>query len=179
MPQIIDKIKSEFSHYDISVYEPEKSIAFGAALYAANCKNESYLQDISSLSYGIRCYENYDKNPNKRIVVNIIKKGNVLPKSDEHTFLTIEDNQSSVVFYVFESNSSEDEYEYGEWMKEEFAIMKVTLELPKGCPKGTETHVKMTLNKDGLLEISARDNNNSKVTANKQLYFWLSKEVGG
>lgn len=171
MPQVIDRIKNEFPQYDINVYEPEKSIAFGAAFYAANCKNESYLQDRSSLSYGIRCYEDYDNNPNKRIIVNIIKKGDSLPKSNEHSFLTVEDNQTSVAFHVFESNSSDNEYEYCEWMNEKYDIMKITLELPKGCPKETETHVKMTLNKDGLLEISARDNNNSKVTAKKQLNF--------
>ena len=171
MPQIIERIKAEFPQYDISVYEPEKSIAFGTALYAANCKNESYLQDISSLSYGIRCYDDYDKDPRKMIVVNLVKKGDLLPKTASHSFRTVEDNQSTCAFYVFESTNKDDQYEYGDWMKDEYAIMKVNLELPNGSPKDTQTHVDMTLSKDGLLEIRAYDNNNNTVNAKKQLYF--------
>ena len=45
------------------------------------------------------------------------------------------------------------------------------LELPAGCPKGTEMILKIVLNEDGILEATARDLNGHSVTVHKKLNF--------
>ena len=172
MPQVIEGLKSSFPNMEIQVFEPEKAVAFGAAIYAQFCKESgagaSVLSDIAPYSYGIRCYEDYDRNPDREIVVNLIFKGDRLPKRNKHTFVTVKHKQSALSFKVFESSLTKKEcelYEVGDY------VMEIVLSLPHLPPKGTAVEVTMTLNADGLIEAVADDGKGHIISGNKHLNF--------
>ena len=148
------------------IFEPENSIACGAAIYAQSC---DIVSDIAAYSYGIRCYQDYDKDPVKKIIVNLIKKGDRLPKTGEYHFSTIEDDMGTSSFKVFESAVTEDECEPEAVPAEH--ILEVVLDLPEGTPKGTSVTAKMTLTTDGLIEVIADDKNGHISKGRKKLNF--------
>ena len=172
MPQVIEGLTRAFPNMEIKVFEPEKAVAVGAAIYADFCEEtgvgSSVLSDIAPYSYGIRCYENYDVDSDREIIVNLILKSDRLPITKPHSFITIRNQQSSVVFPVFESNLNKKECEIDEVGE---CIMEVELPLPHKPPKGTSINVKMTLTTDGLIEIIADDSSGHNIKAEKHLNF--------
>ena len=172
MPQVIEGLGKAFPSMEIKVFEPEKAVALGAAIYAQFCKESrvgaSVLSDIAPYSYGIRCYEDYDRNPDREIVVNIIFKGDRLSRTNKHNFSTVMDKQSALVFKVFESTLTKENcelYEVGDY------IMEIELPLPHRPPKNTRIEVTMTLNADGLIEAVADDGKGHVTRGNKHLNF--------
>lgn len=170
MPQVQEGLKAQFKDIDIQIFEPEKAIAIGAAIYAEFCDEKPYLlADISAFSYGVRCYKDYDEDPNKLIIENFIKVDDQLPVTCTHNYLSIYDNQSSIKFEVFENEYMLDEYDCNG--QEGSSIMEVTIDLPPNSPKGTRIVVEMTLGIDGLLEITATSEEGKSISANKQLFY--------
>ncbi len=172
MPQVIEGLKDAFKGMDIRVYKPETAVALGAAIYAQFCKEHGagsrVLSDIAPYSYGIRCYEDYDKNPDREIVVNLIFKGDRLPKQSHNYFHTIRDEQTYLTFKVFESTLTKKNcelYEVGDY------VMEVELPLPHRPPKYTNVDVTMTLNADGLIEVTADDGKGHLIRGDKHLNF--------
>ncbi len=169
MPQVTQRLQKEFPYSDFRIYEPEKAIALGAAIYAQHCTaRDKYVRDIAAFSYGIRCYEDYDRS-DKRIVMNLIKKGQQLEARYKHRFTTAKADLLSVPLAVYESDTYEEQYDYH--MTDEDAIMHLEFYPPKGSPKGYVINVELVLTKDGLLEINATDNAGNVVSTNKQLSF--------
>ncbi len=166
MPQVLAGLAGAFPEMEIQIFEPEKSIACGAAIYAQSC---DIVSDIAAYSYGIRCYQDYDKDPVKKIIVNLIKKGDRLPKTGEYNFSTIEDDMGTSSFKVFESAVTEDECAPEAVPAEH--ILEVVLDLPEGTPKGTSVTAKMTLTTDGLIEVIADDKNGHISKGRKKLNF--------
>ena len=152
MPQVIECLKGEFPWMEIQVFEPEKAIAVGAAIYASE---GDIVSDIAPYSYGIKCYEDYDKDPNKSIVVNLIKKGDYLPKTQRHGFATVEEGLRTLSFKVFESSIVTERYDEHQISGD--YILKVNLDLPPNVPKGYSIKVDMTLTTDGLIKVYADD----------------------
>ena len=200
MPQVIEGLKKAFRDMEIQVFEPEKAVALGAAIYAQFCEEKGagskVLSDIAPYSYGIRCYEDYSKNPDKVIVVNLIFKGDRLPKKVKHGFATAQNKQASLIFKVFESTLAKKDcelYEVGENIeKKVYTLTEKTdykdginletlkinvknkdgeLPLPHRPPKDTSVEVTMTLNADGLIEVVADDKKGRIITGNKRLNF--------
>lgn len=172
MPQVIEGLKKAFPEMDIKVFEPEKAVAWGAAIYAEIFQETSaqnaFLSDIAPYSYGIRCYEDYDKNPEREIVVNMIFKNDRLPRIVDHNFATAYDNQEVVGFKVFESTMQKrncELYEVGDY------VMEVSLKMPYKTPRNTTIKVKMTLNVDGLIEIIADDGKGHTIRGEKHLNY--------
>lgn len=172
MPQVQEGLKRAFPRMEIQVFEPEKAIAIGAAIYAESCDIKSIdntlVSDITPFSYGIKCYENYAKDPNKMIILNLLKKGDRLPVSNNHSFVTIMDNQVASSFEVYENINKVDKYDYNPF---ENHIMEVVLELPPNKKKGYKTHVCLELSTNGMLNIKAYDNAGNIITASKKINF--------
>lgn len=172
MPQVIEGLKKAFPEMDIKVFEPEKAVAWGAAIYAEFCQEtgvrNAILSDIAPYSYGIRCYEDYSKNPEREIIVNLILKGEKLPRNANHNFYTIVNQQEFIDFKVFESTLKKRDcelYEVGDY------VMEVSLPLPHKPPKDTKVNVKMTLNIDGLIEVVAEDGKGHIIHGEKHLNY--------
>lgn len=154
MPQVIESLNREFPEMEVHVFEPEKAIAVGAAIYADK-KAAGFVSDIAPYSYGIRCYDDYDKNPNKFVVINLIRKGDRLPKTQRHGFATPTEGLTTLSFKVYESSISDESYDeeniYGEY------ILEVELDMPPNVPKDYSVKVDMTLTTDGLIKVYADD----------------------
>lgn len=170
MPQVQEGLKRAFPRKNIQVFEPEKAIAVGAAIYAQFCDGkDTFLSDIAAFSYGTDCCRDYDKDPDDMIVVNLIKRGDRLPITQDHGFLTTRDGQTKMYFDVIENSNAVSEYDYERGSAS--PIMRVVLEFPKPMPKGTSARLHMTLTTDGIIEVTADDKNGHTITARKQLNF--------
>ena len=170
MPQIQEGLLREFPTKTVQIFEPEKAIAIGAAIYAQYCDGQdTFLSDIAAFSYGTDCYRNYDKDPNDMIVVNLIKKGERLPVTREHGFTTMVENQKRMRFRIIENSNAVEEYSYQKGSAS--PIMEILLDLPPEMPKGTSAKLHMTLTADGIIEVTADDKRGKTISAKKQLYF--------
>lgn len=168
MPQVMEGLKKAFPGKEIQIYEPEKAIAIGAGIYAQFCDGkDSFLSDIASFSYGIKCWKNDEHK--EEIIVNLIKMGDRLPITKEHGFVSSSDDQRTLGFKVFENNNNSNEFDYK--AGELSSIMQLDLEIPQGSPKGTPARVYMTLTTDGILVVRAEDKNGHSVKIAKQLSF--------
>lgn len=163
MPQVKEGLKRAFPSMTIQMWKPEMAIAFGAAIYAANCDTNSFLQDVAAFSYGTNCYA---PGSDIKHFTNVIFKGDKLPVTKESSFLTRYDNQNGANFDIFESTITERNYPYDPDKK---PIIEMSLDLPYGYPKGTELVLQLTLGTDGLLTATASDENGHSITVHKQL----------
>lgn len=168
MPQVQEGLKNAFPSMNIRIYEPEKAIAIGAAIYAQYCDDkEVFLSDIAAFSYGAECFRNYDADPDDTIVVNLIQKGDRLPVTKKHRFKTIRDGQENVSFEIYESSKMVPEYDSE---ADALPIMNVILEMIPNMPKGTSITLHITLTTDGIIEAIADDEKGHTVKVKKQLY---------
>ena len=172
MPQVIEGLTNAFGD-KVQVFEPEKAIAYGAAIYAEACgiggvaSGKKLVQDIAAFSYGIKTHDGYDYS--NEYILNLIQKNVSLPFVSHHVFTPMENNQRYVTFSVYES-SIEKERCMVEEVPDEF-ILSVDLKLPPNTPRTASIDVDMSLTNDGLLEIKARDQNGNRCEAKKQLNF--------
>ncbi len=179
MPQVQEGLRKAFPNLKLRVYEPEKAIALGAAIYAQYCDtaisadsfsdNTGPVSDISPHSFGIRTFRDYDEDPFDEIIVNLILRKDRLPKSASHRFRTVEDGQTWVSFKVYESERTESEYKFDYDGKE--PVMDIQLDLHGAYPKDTRLQVDMNLNSSMLLCATAKDENGHSITVEQQLHF--------
>lgn len=170
MPQVQEGLKRAFPGKSVQVFEPEKAIAIGAAIYAQYCDGkDTFVSDIAAFSYGTDCYRDYDKNQDDLIVVNLIKKGDRLPKTSQHRFLTVYDGQSKLNLSIIENTNVVNEYDY---LKNSAPyIMDIILDLPPDTPKDTSVTLYLTLTADGILEGTGDDGKGHKISVKKQLIY--------
>ena len=109
MPQVPAEFKRRYPDIPIKIFEPEKAIAFGAAIYAQHLTNAQFLQDICKFSYGARYLENVDSEQYK--VWNMIFKDDPLPTSNESESYLVNDGDSFIYIPIFESECVDDVYD--------------------------------------------------------------------
>lgn len=169
MRQVRYNIKNAFPDMLVRLYEPEHAVVNGAAIYAELIHNDptaSVLSDVSVFSYGIRAYEDYDKDPNKLVIFNIVYKSSKLPTNGKHSFSTTRANQSAVDLNVFESENTSCKFELDQ---PHTHIGRVTFPLPPNARKGYSITCEMTLKGDGFLYFNAVDEAGKSVPAQFKL----------
>lgn len=112
MPQIRERMERDYPNIPVELYEPEKAIAFGAAIYAEKLGEDRFLQDICKFSYGIRYVQNYEEyHDEKRLrIFNKIFKGDTLPARASSDSSPLKDGYESVLFSIYESENMDDIY---------------------------------------------------------------------
>ncbi len=111
-------------------------------------------------SFGV---EAYDKNDELK-VSNIIIKNEPMEDgviSISKTFGTRDDNQENVDVVVYESDIMEENYD----VDPDFVLGTALLELPEGLPAGSPIEITLTLNNEGILNVTAKD-----LTGNKEVH---------
>lgn len=167
MPQVTEGLKKFFPQMELRIFEPEKSIAIGASVYAGCCNGkDTFLSDIASFSYGSDCCRDFDKDPNDKIVINLIQKGDRLPVTKGYRFSTTVDGQKYMRFNIYESDSEAREYDF---VPGKQPVMQLRLELPPGMPKRTVAVLRLTLTTDGIIEAVADDENGHSIKVQKRL----------
>ena len=124
------------------------------------------IRDIASFSYGIRAYEDYDRDKNKKAIFNLVRKGNPLPAKEVHTFCPPEDHLASVSLVIFESENRDSKYDEHLPCTN---IGHVSFPLPPNSTKHFQIHCEMSLLGDGFLYFNARDNEGNNVPARFKL----------
>lgn len=92
----------------------------------------------------------------ERRCVNLIKKNEAMNDGIIHGELnggTVYDGQGSVKFEIYESDLTDDDYE----VIPDFYLGNAILELPQRLPAGSPVTLKLTLNKEGILELTGID----------------------
>lgn len=112
MPQVRKAFKKNYPSIKVKLFEPEKAIAFGAAIFADHLAEDTFLHDICKFSYGARFIEDYDTyHDEKRYRIwNVIYKGSELPATGNTTSYALKDGQTGTYIEIFESTCTDDIY---------------------------------------------------------------------
>lgn len=161
MPQVRKAFEKNYPELKnrIKIYEPEKAIAFGAAIYAEHLTEESFLSDICKFSYGARYIQDFSRyrDYNRLRIYNVIYKDAPLPTSGESISYALEDGQKSCYIAVYESECTKDIYlpEDGTYIGE-IEISGLNRK------KDDETLLTMTIDRSGLMKLKAVDKRTGK-----------------
>jgi molecular chaperone DnaK (HSP70) len=170
MPQIKARVDKEFG-CDAKLTDPDECVAKGAAIYAVNeafsqameeyaegdreekpmmiaAANRTRVINVTSKNYGLGCQINGKDMIQNMIFSNAPLDGNCRAEDD---FSTLVDNQSSIIFPIYESDINEKEIERDAADK----LEEYTLELTKRWPKGQGIKVVFEIDCDGILHVHA------------------------
>lgn len=160
MPQIRKTFEKNYPGITVKLFEPEKAIAFGAAIYAEHLKEPKYLKDICKFSYGARYVEDYNKykDKNRLRIFNIIYKGSQLPASSSFRSSRIEDGCSDIYIAVYESECTNNMYlpENGTYIGD----IRIT-GIVDG-KKDDETRLTINIDQSGLMSLEAVEQKTGK-----------------
>ncbi|KAJ6436099.1 endoplasmic reticulum chaperone BiP [Purpureocillium lavendulum] len=142
MPSIRSLCERVFAGAKIGTADPERSIARGASLIAANPKIQ--IKAVLPRSVGIEVYGTNGKLGTERV----IERNSALPRRCHHRLQTSVPNQTSVRFRLMEGEDidSDNNIEVGDF--------EITGILP--CPQGTPIDVVMAITSPGNITVSAK-----------------------
>lgn len=160
MLQIEEGLLKRFPKCKIRLYEPEHAVVNGATIYA-NMPQINILKDVASFSYGTDSNTHYGYSDNRKIVSNIIIKGASLPVTRSRSYCPVKDNQEVVAFQIYESEYLNDEYDFEKPDKR--FVGTVELRLPPNSPKELSICCQLSLNTEGMLEVTASEPSGKKV----------------
>lgn len=166
MLQVEEGLLKRFPKCKIRLYEPEHAVVNGATIYA-NMPQINVLKDVASFSYGTDCTTHYGYPDNKEIVSNIIIKGARLPVTQSKNFYTVKEGQEIVPFCIYESEYTDDEYDIE--IPDKRFVGTVELKLPPNSPKGLELRCQLSLNAEGMLEVTASEPSGNKIMSTFKL----------
>lgn len=160
MPQVRKALMQMYPNILVKLYEPEKAIAFGAAIYAEHLTETQYLRDICKFSYGVRFIENYEKykDKNRLIILNGIIKGSQLPANYKTTGTPVEDGETSLCFAVYESECIDPIYKPDCGTE----IGRVNVRNLKDSKKGDTFIVTLEIDQSGLMHVKAVEEKTEK-----------------
>ncbi|MCR5833930.1 MAG: Hsp70 family protein [Selenomonadaceae bacterium] len=160
MPQVRKAFEANYPDTEIKLFEPEKAIAIGAAIYAEHLTDENFLHDICKFSYGARYVQNFSKykDYNRLRIYNIIYKGNPLPTTGISMSTKIEDDQPSTYIAIYESECTDYIYkpENGTYIGE------IEISGLDDARQGDETILTMMIDQSGLMQLKAVDSRTGK-----------------
>ncbi|MBI9075320.1 MAG: Hsp70 family protein [Desulfatibacillum sp.] len=112
------------------------------------------IRDVTSKSFGVVV----NNAENEEAVFNVILRNTAVPVNAKDTFFTAVANQQKVLIRIMESETSE------EWVPVETAVEIGTavLNLPNGLPAETSVEISFSLNREGRLQITAKETTESK-----------------
>ena len=165
MRQVKDAMKSAFG-VEPQIYEPDEAIARGAAILAqyltanppgnetastAKAPSEQLFGEVTSKSYGVEA-----EVDGKQMLCHVLLKNDEIPCSKTETYGISSANQRGVNVVVYESNMTErnTELSFGK------RIADGQLSLPPGLPAGAPVDVTFSLDRNGLLNITAVERSN-------------------
>ena len=160
MPQVREAFEKKYPDIELKLFEPEKAIAFGAAIYAEHLTEENYLRDICKFSYGAKYIEDFSRYHDKdRLrIYNIIYKDENLPASSESVSTKLEDGHTTTYIEIYESICKDEIYlpEKGKHIGE------ITITGLTNSRKDDETLLTMTIDRSGLMKLEAIDKRTGK-----------------
>lgn len=166
MLQVEEGLLKRFPKCKIRIYEPEHAVVNGATIYA-NMPQINVLKDVASFSYGTGSNTHYGYPDNKEIVSNIIIKGARLPVTQSKDYCPTVEGQEIVAFRIYESEYTDDEYD--RVRPDKRFVGTVELKLPPNSPKDLSLRCQLSLNTEGMLEVTASEPSGKKVMSTFKL----------
>lgn len=166
MLQVEEGLLKRFPKCKIRLYEPEHAVVNGATIYA-NMPQINVLKDVASFSYGTDSNTHYGYPDNKEIVSNIIIKGARLPVTQSKGYCPTVAGQEIVAFRIYESEYTDDEYD--RVRPDKRFVGTVELKLPPNSPKDLSLRCQLSLNTEGMLEVTASEPSGKKVMSTFKL----------
>lgn len=166
MLQVEEGLLKRFPKCKIRLYEPEHAVVNGATIYA-NMPQINVLKDVASFSYGTDSNTHYGYPDNKEIISNIIFKGSKLPVTQSKGYCPTRDGQEVVAFRIFESEYMDDKYD--RTRPEKRFIGTVELRLPPNSKKDLSLRCQLSLNAEGMLEVTASEPSGKRVMSTFKL----------
>ena len=171
MPQVKNGIMEKYPNANIRVFDPDQSIAKGAAIFAkshswdgsesfaaAAAAGEEYVpaegeitvHNVLSKSFGIKAM--YDDG--REMVSNIIFRNEVLPIVSTKTYYPIDDGQTSIRVEIFENSATNGEDGKRIDLIEGYSVGEFEMDLPDGVTRSTPIMVKFIATDEGILVAS-------------------------
>lgn len=180
MPQVMEAIKENFE-IEAKLYDPDLAVARGAAIFAILKKGvdpdqaeiggsilpphidpedipEKIIKTKSTKSFGIKV-----ERDGELCICNIIFKNDETPCEIVKTFGTAAANQVTANIEVYESTILDEHYEVDEDLK----IGEAILELPEGLLKDSPIEITLTLNDEGIIELSGKELSDNRIVKAK------------
>ena len=151
MPCVAKLVTQIFGRLPLRTLPPDEAVALGAAVQAALKAGDAALgdmivTDVAPFSLGVSSARKLGEQIVDGLFSPILERGTVIPASREKTFVTMEDNQSEIVFGVYQGEHSlvRDNKKLGEYS---------VAGLPKK-PRGEQSvRVRFTYDLNGILEV--------------------------
>lgn len=149
-PLVVQRLREIFGLHPRGEVDPDLCVVMGASIQAASVQGQkvsSVLVDVTPYTFGVSAYGELYGMPSPDVFVPVIRKNSPIPTNKSEVFYTMMDNQAQVEVRVFQGEN-EDALKnklIGEFMVE--GLSKV--------PSGSPVVMRMELDLDGLLHVSA------------------------
>lgn len=169
MPVVQQYLKHLLNRTDIETLHPDHMIALGAGICAGIKERNEEISDLVltdvcpfSLGMGIRNENDLDR----KLMSFIIPRNSALPISREHSYVTVEDNQTAARFGIYQGESM--------YVDENIKLGELSIQIPPR-PKGEiECYVRFTYDINGVLEVNISI---PQVNVNRQMVI-VNKDLG-
>ena len=166
MPAVRARMRDIFGAAPETSVRPDEAVALGAALFAAQRQLErggavmlepaarDYLEqlsvtDVAAHSLGISAFETA-QGRQRPVMAPLLPRNTPLPFAAERTFFTMRADETRIVIPILEGESSDPDL-----CRRVGAV--VIDQLPSGRPAHQPVNVTMSLDRDGILRVSATD----------------------
>jgi len=166
IPAVRARIREVFGVEPDTSVRPDEAVALGAALFAAQRQleeggalvmqadakeylNEISVTDVAAHSLGISAFETTQAGQ-RPVMTTLLPRNTALPFSAERTFYTMRAGETRIVVPVLEGESPDPD------LCRRVGVVVVG-QLPPGRPAHQPVSVTMSLNRDGILQVSASD----------------------
>jgi molecular chaperone DnaK len=131
---------------------PDLCVAMGASIQAAliaGLEVGAVLVDITPHSLGIKCFDPTQGFEHPFRFAPILHRNTALPATRSEVFQTVQDRQEAVDVEVYQGESDD--------VRRNHMVGKFTIQGLAKVPAGNQLVVKLDLNLDGILKVSARE----------------------
>ncbi len=165
MPQVKNAIAASFPGTSIKVYDPDQSIAKGAAIYARSVEamadeeagyipeddsapvRKVTIRNVLSKTFGIKAI--YEDGSEK--ISNLIFRNETLPIEKTKTYYPAEEDQATIKIEIYENTADNNEDGLRTETESGNPIGQFTMDLPEGATKETPIEVTFLATEEGIL----------------------------
>lgn len=158
MPHIRDGIMEKYPDAEVQVFDPDRSVAKGAALFA---RSESLkeaeasvhsvnVRNVLSKTFGVKV-----DYVGREMISNLIYRNEPLPIENVKVYYPLEDGQKSVQIQIFENSTLRSDNEPRTEIDDGTYVGAFVMELPEGVVMNTPVTVRFMAADDGTISAEA------------------------
>ena len=150
MPVVRRAVAKMFGRFPNASVNPDEAVALGAAVQAALKQRDEALKevvvtDVCPYSLGVNTSRHLPGGGTEDGLFSpIIERNTVIPASREHSFGTMHDNQTKVIFQIYQGEAR--------LVRDNVAIGQIEVPVPRGRA-GQRLDVRFSYDVSGLLEV--------------------------